>query len=75
MTSQPDNIPLTELSTVIFFIIPMIVILYQYIKMGVVIRQATDKEGGLGKGVHGSVHRRNKKHQVHSKNVVKMLCK
>ncbi|CAH2000295.1 unnamed protein product [Acanthoscelides obtectus] len=69
MISQPDNIPMTEISSVIFFIIPMIVIIYQYIKMGIAIKETTTNNS-FGKG---SVHRKRKKNLQSNKNIVKML--
>ncbi|KAG5873347.1 hypothetical protein JTB14_017797 [Gonioctena quinquepunctata] len=73
MISQPENIPLTEVSSIIFFVIPMVIILYQYIKMGIVIRQTARNNSSLGRGISGSVHGRNKRQQAQRNNVVKML--
>nr|XP_023022279.1 neuropeptides capa receptor-like [Leptinotarsa decemlineata] len=73
MTAQPENIPLTEVSSIVFFVIPMAVILYQYVKMGIVIRRSAKSQSSLGRGISGSVHGRNKRHQEQRNNVVKML--
>nr|CAH7754969.1 unnamed protein product [Callosobruchus chinensis] len=70
MIAQPENVPMTEISTVIFFILPMIVIIYQYIKMGIAIQQTTIDSFGKG-----SVHRKRKKSHQSNKSIVKMLCK
>ncbi|VEN54355.1 unnamed protein product, partial [Callosobruchus maculatus] len=68
MISQPKNIPMTEISTVTFFILPMIVIIYQYIKMGIAIQQTA-----IDSFEKGSVHGRRKKGQQTNKTIVKML--
>lgn len=70
MMSQPKNLPLAELSFVLFFLIPMSVIAMQYTKMALKISKQT---GRLGIGVHGSVHRGSGKRTHNHKTIVKML--
>jgi len=41
MTSQPENLPLTEMSSVIFFIVPMVIIAILYTNMGIAISRAS----------------------------------
>ncbi|KAF7284555.1 hypothetical protein GWI33_021938 [Rhynchophorus ferrugineus] len=73
MVSQPEHVPLTELSTIIFFILPMIVIAVLYTNMGIAIARASDGKLGGGK-LKGSIHRKNKKNQS-NKSIIRMLCK
>ncbi|XP_064214691.1 neuropeptides capa receptor isoform X1 [Tribolium castaneum] len=70
MLYQPEGIPLTELSTLIFFIIPMLAIAVQYTKMGLEIAKTTRKT--LGHGLRGSVHRDSRRTQS-NRSVIKML--
>ncbi|GJQ87690.1 GPRGHP2 [Trypoxylus dichotomus] len=67
MFSQPESVPLNELSTFIFFILPMLVMAVQYTKMGMKISKSTRQP--LGK----SVHRDSKKSQSH-RTIIKMLA-
>lgn len=53
MLEQPKEIPISEMSTIIFFILPMSVIFILYGRMGLKIR---NRHGSLGKGVNGSIH-------------------
>ncbi|CAH1160283.1 unnamed protein product [Phaedon cochleariae] len=73
MISQPENIPLTEISTTIFFLIPMTIIIYQYIKMGLVMIRNSNNNGQLGDSLSGCVHRKDRKYEMNNRNVVKML--
>jgi neuromedin U receptor 1 len=70
MLSQPDWIPMTEISTLVFFIIPMLAIAVQYTKMGLEISKTTKKT--FGKGLKGSVHRDSRKTQA-NRSVIRML--
>lgn len=70
MLDQPPGVPMTELSTLIFFIIPMLVIAVQYTKMGLEIAKTTRKT--LGHGLRGSVHRDSRKTQS-NRSVIRML--
>lgn len=74
MISQPDAIPLAEISSIIFFIIPMIVIIYQYTNMGIVIHRTTKNNDKFGNTGNGSVHGRRRR-MLHTKKIIKMLCK
>ncbi|KAK4887538.1 hypothetical protein RN001_003809 [Aquatica leii] len=70
MMSQPKNLPLAEISFLLFFLIPMCIIGVQYTRMALKISRQTER---LGKGVHGSVHRGSgRRHQSH-KAVIRML--
>nr|CAI5866363.1 unnamed protein product [Callosobruchus analis] len=69
MIAQPAKIPMAELSSVIFFVLPMIAIIYQYVEMGIAVKRTTLDSFG-----EGSVHRNRR--QIHQSNqIVKMLCK
>ncbi|KAJ3658846.1 hypothetical protein Zmor_010565 [Zophobas morio] len=70
MMSQPEGVPMTEISTLVFFIIPMFAIAVQYTKMGLEISKTTKKT--LGKGLKGSVHRDSRKTQS-NRSVIRML--
>lgn len=72
MLSQPEGLPLTLISTLVFFIIPMCAIAIQYTKMGLEIAKTTKKT--LGKGLKGSVHRDSRRQQS-NRSVIKMLSK
>ncbi|XP_018326725.1 neuropeptides capa receptor-like [Agrilus planipennis] len=67
MTSQPKNFPLAELSTVIFFLIPMVIISLEYIQMGIKIGTYSEQNG-----LKGSIHRGSRKPQS-QKTIVRML--
>nr|CAI5866362.1 unnamed protein product [Callosobruchus analis] len=67
MIAQPAKIPMAELSSVIFFVLPMIAIIYQYVEMGIAVKRTTLDSFG-----EGSVHRNRR--QIHQSNqIVKML--
>lgn len=72
MTSQPENLPLTEMSSVIFFILPMVIIAILYTNMGIAISRASKSK--FENKVKGSIHRKNKKNQS-NKSIIRMLCK
>lgn len=69
MLTQPKKLPLTEISTLVFFIVPMLVIAVQYTKMAVEISKTTKKTFCKGKG---SVHRDSRKAQS-NRSVIRML--
>lgn len=74
MISQPDEIPLAEISSIIFFITPMIIIIYQYTNMGLVIHRTTKNNDRFGNSSNGSVHGRRRR-MLQRKKIIKMLCK
>ncbi|XP_019756920.1 neuropeptides capa receptor isoform X1 [Dendroctonus ponderosae] len=70
MVNQPKNIPLTELSSLIFFIVPTVIIAVLYCNMGITIAKASRAK--FENKVKGSIHRKNKKHQS-NKSIIRML--
>ncbi|XP_030767294.1 neuropeptides capa receptor-like [Sitophilus oryzae] len=70
MVSQPENFPLTELSSIIFFIVPMVIIAVLYTNMGIAISRAS--ENRLAGKIKGSIHRKNKKNQS-NRSIIRML--
>ncbi|KAL1509281.1 hypothetical protein ABEB36_004043 [Hypothenemus hampei] len=70
MVTQPENFPLTELSSIIFFILPMVIIAVLYTNMGITIARASKNK--FESKVKGSIHRKNKKNQS-NKNIIRML--
>ncbi|ENN78959.1 hypothetical protein YQE_04578, partial [Dendroctonus ponderosae] len=70
MVNQPKNIPLTELSSLIFFIVPTVIIAVLYCNMGITIAKASRTK--FENKVKGSIHRKNKKHQ-NNKSIIRML--
>lgn len=73
MVLHPDETPLAEISSIVFFIIPLIVIIYQYTNMGFVIHRATKNNDRFGYTGNGSVHGR-RHATLQSKTIIKMLC-
>uniref|UniRef100_A0A6P7GH40 Neuropeptides capa receptor-like isoform X1 n=1 Tax=Diabrotica virgifera virgifera TaxID=50390 RepID=A0A6P7GH40_DIAVI len=73
MTSQPEYIPLAEISTIIFFFLPLMIIIFQYIKMGMIIRETTKKGYFYEEEGTGTVTIRNNRQIRHRHNVIKML--
>lgn len=63
----PENFPIYELSCLLFFLIPMIVIIFLYVRIGLQIRK-----NSLGKCVDGTVHGETKKSQAR-KSILRML--
>lgn len=49
MLDNPPNFPLWELSSIIFFAIPMVVMVILYGRMGVEIRYRSKQKAALGK--------------------------
>uniref|UniRef100_W8BJQ5 Neuropeptides capa receptor n=1 Tax=Ceratitis capitata TaxID=7213 RepID=W8BJQ5_CERCA len=70
MTQYPDKFPLFELSFCLFFVIPMLLIIILYGKMGAQIRFSTTLQLGVQKG---SMHRESR-HQQSRKAVIRMLA-
>lgn len=68
---MPD-FPLYELSTIIFFLIPMLIILVVYTRMGLKIRNST--KDTLNSVVQGAIHGDSRQIQSR-KSVIKMLSK
>ncbi|XP_057670901.1 neuropeptides capa receptor-like [Diorhabda carinulata] len=73
MIYQPDFIPLAEISTIVFFFLPLVIIILQYIKMGIVIRKTTKRGYFAEEGMTGAVLIRNNRQMRQRYNVVKML--
>ncbi|XP_054264161.1 neuropeptides capa receptor-like [Macrosteles quadrilineatus] len=63
----PDNLPIYELSFIVFFLLPLCIIGVLYTKIGLQIRS-----GSLDKGVNGSVHGETKTSQSR-KSIIRML--
>ena len=66
------NFPLYELSSIIFFLIPMLVILVVYARMGVRIRNSTNS--AINSVVQGAIHGDSRQIQSR-KSVIRMLSK
>lgn len=66
------NFPLYELSTIIFFLIPMLVILVVYTRMGLKIRNSTNHT--LNSVMQGAIHGDSRQTQSR-KSVIRMLSK
>lgn len=64
----PKNLPIYEISFVVFFFVPLCVIIALYTKIGLQIRT-----NSLGKSVDGTVHGETKKSQSR-KSIIRMLC-
>ncbi|XP_069968119.1 neuropeptides capa receptor isoform X2 [Bactrocera oleae] len=70
MSHYPDEFPLFEISFCFFFVIPMLLIIILYGKMGAQIRFSTTLQLGVQKG---SMHRESR-HQQSRKAVIRMLA-
>uniref|UniRef100_A0A0A1XP03 Neuropeptides capa receptor n=1 Tax=Zeugodacus cucurbitae TaxID=28588 RepID=A0A0A1XP03_ZEUCU len=70
MSHYPDEFPLFELSFCLFFVIPMLLIIILYGKMGAQIRFSTTLQLGVQQG---SMHRESR-HQQSRKAVIRMLA-
>lgn len=70
MVSQPKYFPLIEVSTLVFFIIPMLIIAVQYSKMGISISKTAKS---VRKNVNGSGSKT--KRVQSNRSVIKMLSK
>ncbi|XP_050299268.1 uncharacterized protein LOC126738137 isoform X2 [Anthonomus grandis grandis] len=70
MVGQPENLPLTELSSIIFFILPMVIIAVLYTNMGITIAKTSKNK--LESKMKGSIHRKNKKNQS-NRSIIRML--
>ncbi|KAM7355978.1 capability receptor isoform 2-T2 [Cochliomyia hominivorax] len=66
----PENMPLFEVSSLVFFFIPMFLIFYFYGRMGIKIRLTTTQQLGVQ---HGSMHRESR-HLQSRKAVIRMLA-
>ncbi|XP_017494037.1 PREDICTED: neuropeptides capa receptor-like, partial [Rhagoletis zephyria] len=69
MVDYPESFPLFELSFCVFFVIPMLLIIILYGKMGAQIRFSTTLQLGVQQG---SMHRESR-HQQSRKAVIRML--
>ncbi|XP_055373280.1 neuropeptides capa receptor [Condylostylus longicornis] len=72
MLDNPPGFPLWEFSTVVFFGIPMILILILYGRMGWQIRTRTKNSKNLGV-TQGSMHKESRQHQSR-KAIIRMLA-
>ncbi|XP_036337012.1 neuropeptides capa receptor-like [Rhagoletis pomonella] len=70
MVDYPESFPLFELSFCVFFVIPMLLIIILYGKMGAQIRFSTTLQLGVQQG---SMHRESR-HQQSRKAVIRMLA-
>ncbi|EDV40822.1 uncharacterized protein Dana_GF10701, isoform A [Drosophila ananassae] len=72
MTPEIVNlVPIFELSFCIFFVIPMILIILLYGRMGLKIRSRTNKKLGVQ---HGNINRESRNSQMKKKAVIRMLA-
>ncbi|VVC39814.1 Neuromedin U receptor,G protein-coupled receptor, rhodopsin-like,GPCR, rhodopsin-like, 7TM [Cinara cedri] len=67
----PSGVPITELSSLLFFLVPMIIIIILYVLIGLQIRQSS--RHSLGKQMQGAVHGETKQNQS-KKSIVRMLA-
>ncbi|XP_055915033.1 neuropeptides capa receptor [Eupeodes corollae] len=70
MLDYPEGFPLWELSTCLFFVIPMVLIMILYGRMGMQIRSRTTQQLGVQQG---SMHKESR-HQQSRKAVIRMLA-
>ncbi|KAL5291377.1 NMUR1.2 family protein [Megaselia abdita] len=70
MLDNPPGIPLWELSTCLFFVIPMILIFVLYVRMGIQIKQRTTEKLGVQQGSM----QKESRHQQSRKAVIRMLA-
>lgn len=68
----PTGLPIYELSSLLFFLVPMMIIIILYVLIGLRIRQSS--RHSLGKQMHGGVHGETKQIQS-KKSIVRMLGK
>lgn len=68
----PPNWPIYEISSILFFLLPMVVILILYARMGIKIRKRTGSS--LGKKLEGSVHETKHSSSSSKKAIVRMLA-
>ncbi|XP_025410933.1 neuropeptides capa receptor [Sipha flava] len=67
----PTGVPIYELSSLLFFLVPMVIIIILYVLIGLQIRQSS--RHSLGKQMQGAVHGETK--QIQSKrSIVRMLA-
>nr|UQU42802.1 neuropeptides capa receptor [Bemisia tabaci] len=69
-SNMPANCPIYELSFLIFFLIPMLIIIVLYVRIGLKIRKRN--RHSLGKRVEGTVHGETKNFQSR-KSIIRML--
>jgi len=70
----PDSVPLFELATFIFFILPMILLSVLYIRIGIRIRRTSLGRGRNGMALSGTVnHQNGSKRSASRKNALRML--
>lgn len=70
MLSQPENFPISELSTILFFMVPMFIIAIQYTRMALKISERTRDQ--IGNNINN--RRCSRRSQSH-KSVIRMLGK
>lgn len=66
----PTGVPVYELSSLLFFLVPMMIIIVLYVLIGLQIRQSS--RHSLGKQMKGNVHGETKQIQS-KKSIVRML--
>lgn len=66
----PTGVPIYELSSLLFFLVPMMIIIILYVLIGLQIRQSS--RHSLGKQMQGAVHGETKQIQS-KKSIVRML--
>jgi len=66
----PTGVPVYELSSLLFFLVPMMIIIVLYVLIGLQIRQSS--RHSLGKQMQGNVHGETKQIQS-KKSIVRML--
>lgn len=70
-TNIPSNWPIYEISSFLFFLLPMLVILILYIRMGIAIRESGADDSM--KRLQGLVHK--PRHSNSRKSIIRMLGK
>ncbi|KAB0803694.1 hypothetical protein PPYR_00664 [Photinus pyralis] len=68
--AQPTNLPLGEISFILFFLVPMGIIGVQYTRMALKISNQTRI---IGKSLHGSVHRGSCRRHQSNASIIRML--
>lgn len=67
-TNIPSSLPVYEISCLLFFLFPMLIIIILYARIGLRIRERS--KHSLGKRVAGTVH-----HSKSRRSIIRMLCK
>lgn len=72
MINQPKNFPLIEFSFAFFFVLPLIIIFIQYMKMSSSIAHSEKPLDGIGGSINGNRMRRRAQS---NKSIIRMLRK